>query len=138
MAMISLALPFAWGWFLAGVLSGLVQGLFFHREDWLGGYGSWRRRLMRLGHIAFFGTGALSLAFGLTVAAVRLDDRVAAWAAGFLLIGAVTMPLVCYLAAWRKPLRHLFAVPVLTLTGGVALTALAVLLATPSISFSGG
>jgi hypothetical protein len=30
------------------------------------------------------------------------------------------MPLVCYLAAWKKPLRHLFPVPVLSLLGAVA------------------
>jgi hypothetical protein len=27
------------------------------------------------------------------------------------------MPAVCYLAAWRKALRHLFVVPVASLTG---------------------
>ena len=37
------------GWLgmLAGVLSGAILGLFFHREDWMGGYGSYRRRLAR-------------------------------------------------------------------------------------------
>ena len=31
---------FGWVWVLAGFLSGLVLGLFFQRDDWLGGYGS--------------------------------------------------------------------------------------------------
>ena len=39
---------------LAGVLSGMAMGLFFHQDGWLGGYGSFRRRLLRLGHIAFY------------------------------------------------------------------------------------
>jgi hypothetical protein len=34
-----------------------------------------------------------------------------------LVAGAVLMPLVCYLAAWKKPLRHLFPLPVLSLLG---------------------
>src|SRR5437588_762585 len=51
---------FAWGWILAGFLSGMVLGLFFHHEHWLGGYGSWMRRMYRLGHISFLGLGAMS------------------------------------------------------------------------------
>jgi len=41
------------GWLgvLGGVLSGAVIGLFFHRDDWAGGYGSFSRRMLRLGHI---------------------------------------------------------------------------------------
>ena len=35
------------GMFL-GVVSGAVIGMFFHREDWMGGYDSYRRRLTRL------------------------------------------------------------------------------------------
>ena len=57
----------AWVAILIGLLTGTALGLFFHDESWLGGYGSWRRRLMRLGHISFFGTGFLNLAFILSV-----------------------------------------------------------------------
>ena len=34
--------------------------------------------------------------------------------------GAVSMPTVCFLSAWRKPLRHLFFIPVLSLIGAAA------------------
>lgn len=44
----------AWMAFLFGAPAGAVTGLLFHDEAWLGGYDSWRRRLMRLGHVAFF------------------------------------------------------------------------------------
>jgi hypothetical protein len=37
-----------------------------------------------------------------------------------LIVGAVAMPSVCYAAAWRDPLRHLFFIPVVSLMGGVA------------------
>ena len=49
----------AWLAILIGLVTGTVLGLFFHEENWMGGYGSWRRRMVRLGHISFFGTGSL-------------------------------------------------------------------------------
>ena len=109
------------GWLgmLAGVLSGAVVGLFFHRDDWMGGYGSYRRRLMRLGHIAFFGLGFLNLMFAATSAQLYLRASYAALASGALVVGAIAMPVCCFLSAWRKPLRHLFAVPVLAVTTGI-------------------
>jgi hypothetical protein len=114
--MIALNLWAAWIGILAGMVSGAAFGIFFHEESWLGGYGSWPRRLMRLGHISFFGVAFLNLAFAVTL---RLTGDVSgARAASWLLIaGAVLMPTVCGLAAWRKPLRHLFFLPVLSLLG---------------------
>ena len=115
----SLNLIAGWLGMLSGVLSGAVLGLFFHREDWMGGYSSYRRRLARLGHIAFFGLGFLNLIFAATVAQLPLtgqDITIASWA---LILGAATMPLCCFLSAWRKPLRHLFPIPVLSVTTGL-------------------
>ncbi|MBB6430306.1 hypothetical protein [Algisphaera agarilytica] len=111
-------LTFAWVWFCLGIVSGAVLGLVFHREDGWGGYGSWRRRLARLGHIAFFGTGVLVLAMALTARALPEVQAVAdalRWAGPMAVVGAVTMPLVCGLSAWRKPWRVWFPVPVTAL-----------------------
>ena len=46
-------LNFIAGWWLilAAFVSGAVIGLGFHREEFLGGYGSFRRRLLRLGQL---------------------------------------------------------------------------------------
>lgn len=109
------------GWLgmLGGVLSGAVVGLFFHRDDWMGGYGSYRRRLARLGHIAFFGLGFLNLIFAATAAQLSLHEQYLAIASWTLIAGAVTMPVCCFLTAWRKPLRQLFPVPVLAVTTGI-------------------
>ena len=115
-------LYFAWVWMLAGMLSGAVMGLFFYRSDWLGGFASWPRRMVRLGHIAFFGTGLLNLGFALSVGhMVRTaeSDALLAAASVLLIVGAVTMPAVCFGSAWRSSVRHLFFIPVLSLTGGV-------------------
>lgn len=109
------------GWLgmLAGVLSGALLGLFFHRDNWMGGYGSYRRRLMRLGHIAFFGLGFLNLIFAATVVQLSLHGRYLQTASWGLVVGAATMPVCCFLTAWRKPLRHLFPIPVLSVTTGI-------------------
>ena len=109
-----LNLTVAWLAILLGLISGTLLGLFFHREDWLGGYGSWRRRMLRLGHISFFGTGLLNLSFALSAAHLRHEPppRVAALA---FVVGAIAMPTVCFLSAWRQPLRHLFFIPVTSL-----------------------
>lgn len=108
-----------WVGMLAGVLSGAVIGLFFHREDWMGGYDSYRRRLTRLGHISFFGLGFLNLFFAMTVRDLDLAGSWLAVGSWALMLGAVTMPLCCFLSAWRKPWRHLFPVPVLAVTAGI-------------------
>ena len=109
------------GWIgmLAGVLSGAVIGLFFHQETWMGGYTSYRRRLMRLGHIAFFGLGFVNLAFAATFDQLSLRGSWLAIASWTLIIAAASMPACCFLAAWHKPLRHLFPIPVLSMTTGL-------------------
>ena len=56
-----------WLWILLGFITGMVLGMFFHGEGWLGGYGSFKRRMYRLGHISFFGLGTVNLLFCLTV-----------------------------------------------------------------------
>lgn len=109
------------GWMamLAGVVTGAVIGLFFYREDWMGGYDSWRRRLTRLGHISFFGLGLLNLLFAATATQLSLRGSSLRVASDALLVGAIAMPVCCFLSAWRKSLRHLFPIPVLAVTAGV-------------------
>jgi hypothetical protein len=111
-------LLFAWVWMTCGLVAGAVQGIGFHDEKWMGGYHSWRRRLTRLGHIAFIGTGMLNLALALSALLAVVPTEAVRWPSLLLLVGALSMPLVCYLSVWRKPFRLLFFVPVLSLTGG--------------------
>ena len=117
------------GWIaiLAGMLSGAGMGLFFHNDNWLGGYGSWQRRLLRLGHISLIGTGLLNVLYALSVAALHLEAsgshpfvlhlRIGSIA---MLLGTASMPTVCTAAAFYKPARHLFFIPVLSLMTGTA------------------
>lgn len=110
----------AWIGFLLGALAGATSGLFFDRDDWLGGYADWRRRMVRLGHISFFGIGLLNLGFYLTVEAVGIQGGIRIPAI-LLMVGAVAMPLVCYLSAHRKGFRHLFFIPAGAVTLALAL-----------------
>ena len=109
------------GWLgmLGGAISGALIGLFFHNDNWVGGYGSFRRRMLRLGHIAFFGIGFLNLMFALTLHLIELGPIHTKVASTGFAIAMVAMPLCCFLTAWRKSMRHLFPVPVLSVLAGV-------------------
>ncbi len=110
----------AWIAILLGIVAGTISGTFFHNEQFLGGYDSWPRRLTRLGHIAFFGLGLINLGYALTARAMAMDSGLAV-SSVLLIISAFAMPVVCYLAAFRKYFRHLFTIPVLAALVGVAL-----------------
>jgi hypothetical protein len=109
----------AWIGILLGCLIGAVEGLFFHKEGWLGGYTSWERRILRLGHISFFGLGLINLAFVLTARVLEIEEEVYAPSILFI-IGIVGMPLLCYLSAIKTAFRHLFFIPTLSVIIGIA------------------
>jgi hypothetical protein len=111
---------FGWFWIGLGILSGAIIGMNFRREDFLGGYNHWRRRLVRLGHIAFVGTGMLCVFLAGSLARYELGDqweRLAAWC---MVIGAVGMPTCCAIAAFRPRMTGVFVVPVCGI--GIAVT----------------
>jgi len=114
------ALSWRAGWILvlAGFVSGAAVGLRFHDEGFWGGYGSFRRRLVRLGHVACVALGMLNLLFALSPWP-QPGTPAAGFAAWALLAGGVGMPLVCFLTGWRRAFRHLFALPVVALVAGV-------------------
>ena len=111
------------GWlgFLGGVVSGAIMGLLFHRENWLGGYGSRERRMVRLGHISFFGIGLINLFYALSLGPLGVPHGRAETGAIALLIALIMMPTVCFLTAWRKSFRHLFFIPVLSTACGIGI-----------------
>jgi len=121
MAMI-INLPAAWLGFLLGCVAGAIPGLFFHHSDWVGGYASWPRRMIRLAHIAFFGIGFINLGFALTARSMNLDSGLQIPSI-LLIVATVAMPAVCYLSAWKMVFRNLFFIPALSMTAGIALFA---------------
>jgi hypothetical protein len=120
------ALNYVAGWWLvlAGFASGAIVGLKFHQPDFLGGYASLRRRLLRLGHIALVALGMLNIVYGLSPGPAAGGPMAGAPGA-LLLAGAMAMPLVCFLSAWRTPFRQLFFIPVVLLVAaGIGIIAM--------------
>lgn len=110
-----------WGLVLVGFAAGAALGLGFARPDFLGGYDAFRRRILRLGHVATVALGAVCVALSqLALPASPLSDA----AHGCWLVGAASMPAVCFLSGWRAGFRHLFALPVAALAGAAACTLL--------------
>jgi len=109
-----------WAGMALGVISGAVIGLFFHREGWMGGYQAYRRRMIRLGHISFFGLGFLNLFFALTCTLYPLPDFWGQIASVSLIIGAAAMPTICFLSAWKQAFQKFFPIPVLSVGLGIA------------------
>jgi hypothetical protein len=108
----------------AGFAAGALLGLGFHREEFLDGYGSFRRRLLRLGHVALVALGLLNLVFGLTVPSIAYSHGGLAKAASFCwLAGGMSMPSVCFLTAWRPAFQTAFVAPVGLLMAAAVLTA---------------
>jgi hypothetical protein len=116
----------AWIGILLGCVAGAVPGLYFHKNDWQGGYASWQRRMIRLAHIAFFGIGFINLSFFLTAKTLGIKSGLE-FASALLVFGAVAMPLVCYISAWKMSFRHLFFIPATFVTFGIFLFAWRVL-----------
>ena len=112
-----------WAMILTAFITGAILGMFFHRDDFLGGYGSFRRRVLRLGHISLAALGMINILYGLSTMASEPLTR--SWIAslGFI-VGGISMPLVCFLSAWRVGFRHWFFIPVIAVLFAVVQTLL--------------
>ncbi|MCA9304490.1 MAG: hypothetical protein KC996_10240 [Phycisphaerales bacterium] len=113
-----LNLTFGWLWITLGFLSGAALGMGFHKDTFMGGYDSWPRRMTRLGHIAFFGTGFLNVLAGLTIVTLDLGTESLGWSitTNALILGAISMPICCFIAARWKRAKPIFILPVVSLT----------------------
>ncbi|WP_197231895.1 hypothetical protein [Novipirellula artificiosorum] len=118
--MVHLNWYFGWGLVVSAFVTGALIGIFFHQEEFLGGYASFRRRLLRLGHIAQAALGMMNVLYSVsTNRAEWFDTQMASWA---FVVGGVSMPMVCFLSAWKKSFRHLFFIPVIALLVAVIQT----------------
>ncbi|HEU6447281.1 MAG TPA: hypothetical protein VFV23_02435 [Verrucomicrobiae bacterium] len=113
---------FGWLWILLGFVSGMILGMFFHGENWLGGYGNFKRRMYRLGHISFFGLGAVNLLFWLTLQKIPSTGLQIQIASIAFVVGAITMPVCCVIMAHFPKAHFIFAVPVVSLIAGAVFT----------------
>lgn len=115
-------MPVAIGWWLVslGFLTGAVFGLLAQREDWLGGYASRTRRLLRLGHIALIALGALNVVWPLTTTAQGSSSLIAV-ITGCFVVGGLTMGPACFLSAMWWRCRIAFVIPCTALIAGALL-----------------
>src|SRR3954464_13884709 len=113
----------AFGWFsiALGFATGALLGLGFHRDNFLGGYASWPRRLLRLGPLALIPLRALNILFSLSLPRIDLPLPWLRAASGSLIAGAILMPACCALAAFRKQTIPLFIAPVLLLSAAATI-----------------
>ena len=111
-----------WGLTLAAFVTGAAFGTRFHRDDFWGGYASFRRRIVRLGHVALAALGMMNVLFAVAASAGPRDGPLLRAASICFVVGGVTMPAVCFLTGWREPLRRLFDLPVAALVIAVIFT----------------
>lgn len=125
-----LNLAFGWIWITMGFLTGAVLGMGFQRDDFMGGYNSWSRRLVRLGHIAFFGTGFLNVLValsGLILGDLHTTTNLWVITSWCFIVGGAAMPVCCLIASKWKSTKPIFVVPVVALTlGGVLMSVILV------------
>jgi hypothetical protein len=105
---------FGWGSILAAFVTGAILGVFFYSEDFLGGYASFRRRILRLGHISLAALGMMNILYSQSSLAAEPSLRTTIASVAFV-VGGVTMPGVCFLSAWRVGMRRWFFIPVVAL-----------------------
>lgn len=110
-----------WCMILTAFLTGAILGLFFHREDFLGSYASFRRRIVRLGHIALAALGMINVLYALSFPSPNASLQAQVASIGFV-VGGISMPAVCFLTGWKDFFRYLFFIPVASLIVAVIST----------------
>ena len=104
-----------WSLMVLGVLIGMTIGIWAHDDAWANGYPSYRRRMLRLSHVAAFALGIINVLYvfcGEWAALPPWLFYAGSWA---MILGGTLMPLACLLASWKKPLRVFFPVPAVLL-----------------------
>ena len=110
----------AWAGILLSFLVGSAMGLRFYNPQWLGGYASWPRRMLRLGHVSLVALPLLNIASVFFLVHFHLAGTGVNWLLALLLVGQISMPLVCLLSAYKPRFRHLFPIPVISLVAAAA------------------
>ncbi len=103
-----------------GLVLGLPLGLIARRIDGWGGYGSFRRRAARLGHIACVMLPLIAGFYALLLGEAAVGSGVLWAGVGLWVGGGLLLPIALFLAAWRPRLQLVIPVPATALVvGGV-------------------
>ena len=113
---------FGWISVLAGLVMGLYMGMKFQREDWLGGYNAFPRRMVRLAHVALVALGMLNILYAQSAARQHIGPTLDHVASAAFMAAAVLMPACCLWIATRRRNFEFFAAPIGCLATGLILT----------------
>jgi hypothetical protein len=111
-----------------GAISGMAMGLWAFGgpvapPDAIGQYGELSRRLLRLGHIAFFGLAFVNLILARQVPALPLGLKAKRGALGCIAFGNLALPVALIAAALWEPLKYLTAPPAFAVTLALCIAA---------------
>lgn len=111
-----------------GALSGMLMGLWSFDgpvpvPGVLGEYASTSRRLVRLGHIAFFGVGILNILTARELAGFGANQKIVRLIAHTMNVGNVLMPTGLIAAGLYAPLKYLLPLPTTSVSVALCLTA---------------
>lgn len=110
-----------------GVLIGMTIGLWAHDDNWADGYPSYRRRMLRLSHIAAFALGIINVLYAFCGNLAALSPAGLLTGSTAMILGGILMPVACLLASWKKPLRLFFPAPALLLLIAIGLMCVGVI-----------
>ncbi len=120
-------LAIGWSSLAVGAISGLILGLWsfdgpLPAPEMLADYGSLSRRLMRLGHIAFFGLGLINILMARQIAATPRPvlGRTALACMNF---GNLLLPPALMAAALHEPLKYFTSLPAFAVSAALILVA---------------
>ena len=118
----------AWCSFFMGAATGMVMGLWAFDGPGsppagMTSYADTSRRLLRLGHIAFFGIGYLNLLLAAELPSLRLSDRQKVSAAQAMNVANILLPVTLMAAAYLPAIKYLLPIPATAATGALAIAA---------------
>ena len=117
-------ITFGWSWMLVGVVIGMLIGLRAESSEWAEGYGSLKRRALRLGHISALALPLINILYGLMLNTALLGETMKTLGGSLMILSAVLMPVVCIGTAYCNHVKYLFPIP--ASSAGVAIAIMAV------------
>ena len=114
-------LAVGWSSLAAGALTGLVLGIWSFGgpvpvPEWIGDYDALSRRLLRLGHIAFFGLGILNIMLARHLGRSRSVSYPMPLALAAMNFGNVFLPITLIGASVFEPAKYLMSLPALAVS----------------------
>ena len=109
-------ITFGWLWINAGVISGMIMGLWsfagpVRAPKGLEDYSSLPRRFVRLGHVAFIALSLINILYGQQLANVNLSPGLMQIGSYAMIFTAIAMPLGCMAAALKNSLKYFLVLP---------------------------